>query len=102
MGILGASWAHLGLALGAFWSVRRRLGGVLGPSLGILGGSWKGFGESWRLSEAILEALLKDLESFGSSWAVLARLGCVWGVLWARLGASEGVLEASWGHLGMS
>ena len=74
----------------------------MGPSLGILGGSWKGFGESWRLSEAMLEVLLKDLGSFGSSWAVLARLGCVWGVLWARLGASEGVLEASWGHLGAS
>ena len=36
------------------------------------------------------------------SWAVLARLGRVSGVLWVRLGASEGVLEASWGHLGAS
>ena len=32
----------------------------------------------------------------------MARLGRVWGVLWVRLGASEGVLKASWGHLGAS
>ena len=29
-------------------------------------------------------------------------LGCFWGALWVRLEASEGVLEASWGHLGTS
>ena len=33
------------------------------------------------------------------SWAVFASLGRIWGVVWARLGASESVLEASWGHL---
>ena len=33
------------------------------------------------------------------SWAFLARLGRVWGVLWVHFGASEGVWEASWGHL---
>ena len=38
----------------------------------------------------------------GVSWAVLARLGRVWGVLCVRLGASEGVLDVSWGHLGAS
>ena len=36
------------------------------------------------------------------SWAVLARLGRVLGVHWERLGASEAILEASWGHLGVS
>ena len=41
-----------------------------------------------------------SLGSLGGSWAVLARLGRVLGVLWVRLGASEGVLEASWRHLG--
>ena len=36
------------------------------------------------------------------SWAVLARLGRVWGVFWVRLGVPEDVLEASWGHFGTS
>ena len=54
-------WARLGRALGASWSVRGRLGGVLGPPLSVLGGSWKGLGESWRLSEGILEAFLNDI-----------------------------------------
>ena len=40
--------------------------------------------------------------SLGASWAVLASLGCVWGVLWGHLGSSEGVLEAPGGHLGAS
>ena len=39
-----------------------------------------------------------SLGSLGGSWAVLAHLGRVLGVLWVRLGTSEGVLEASWGH----
>ena len=39
------------------------------------------------------------LASLGVSWAVLAHLACVWGILWVRLGELEGVLEASWGHL---
>ena len=38
------------------------------------------------------------LGSLGMSWAVLASLGRIRGVLRARLGASEGVLEMSWGH----
>ena len=36
------------------------------------------------------------------SWAVFASLGRVWGVVWARLGASESDKEASWGYLGAS
>ena len=61
LGSLGASWAPLGRALGASWSVRRRLAGVLGPSWDVLGGSWRAFGKSWRLSETILGAFLKDV-----------------------------------------
>ena len=38
------------------------------------------------------------LRSSEVSWAVLARLGRVWGVPWVRPGVPEGVLEASWGH----
>ena len=36
--------------------------------------------------------------SLGLSWAILASLGRVWGVLWVRLGVSEGVLDVSWGY----
>ena len=32
----------------------------------------------------------------------MAHLGYVWGVLRVRIGASGGVLEVSWGHLGTS
>ena len=70
--------------------------------MGVLGESWKGFEESWKLSGSILATFLKDFGSFGSSWAVLARLGRIWGVLWVRLGASESFLEAAWSHLGAS
>ena len=47
MGSLGASWAHLGRALGASWSARRRLGAILGRVGAILecfGRIWEGFG----------------------------------------------------------
>ena len=40
-------------------------------------------------------SLQASLGSFGVSWAVLARLRRIWGVLWVRLGTPEGVLEAS-------
>ena len=40
--------------------------------------------------------------SLGVSWALLARLGRVWGLLWVRPGVPEGVLEASWSHFGTS
>ena len=43
-----------------------------------------------------------SLGSLGMSWTVLAGLGRVLGVLWVRLGASEGVWEVSWSHLGAS
>ena len=33
------------------------------------------------------------------SWAVLARLGRIWGVPWVRPGVPEGVLEPFWGAL---
>ena len=36
------------------------------------------------------------------SWAVLARLGRVWDVPWARSGVPKGILEMSWGHFGAS
>ena len=41
------------------------------------------------------DVLGASLRSLGVSWAALARLRRIWGVLWVRLGASEGVLEAS-------
>ena len=41
------------------------------------------------------EVLGASLGSLRVSWAVLARLGHVLGLFWARLGASEGVLEVS-------
>ena len=41
--------------------VVERFGAVLRPSWGILGGSWKGFRESWGRSGTILGALFKDL-----------------------------------------
>ena len=41
------------------------------------------------------EVLGVSSRTLGVSWAALARLRRIWGVLWARLGASEGVLEAS-------
>ena len=40
--------------------------------------------------------------SLGVSWAALARLRRIWGVLRVRVGASGGILEAFWGHLGAS
>ena len=39
-----------------------------------------------------LEAFLGSPEV---SWALLARLAPIWGVLWVRPGAPEGILEAS-------
>ena len=39
-----------------------------------------------------------SLGSLGVSWALLARLGRVWGVPWVHPGVPDGVLEASWGH----
>ena len=41
------------------------------------------------------EVLEASSRSFGVSWAALACLRRIWGVLWVRLGALEGVLEAS-------
>ena len=41
-----------------------------------------------------LEAFLDSPEV---SWAVLARLGRIWGVPWVRPGVPEGVLEPFWG-----
>ena len=43
----------------------------------------------------VLEAFLDTPET---SWAILARLGRVWGMPWVRPGVSEGVLKASWGN----
>ena len=34
------------------------------------------------------------------SWAVLARLGRIWGTPWVRRGVPEVVSEASWGNFG--
>ena len=36
------------------------------------------------------------------SWAVLARLGRIWGVPWVHPGVPEGVSEASWSNFGLS
>ena len=52
-GMSGAVSMRAGRAGNALW-VRLsasgvRLGGVLGPSWDVLGGSWKGFGESCKL-----------------------------------------------------
>ena len=48
------------------------------------------------------KALGVSLGSLGASWAVLTRLGRVLGMHLVQIGAPEGVLEASWGHLGAS
>ena len=60
------------------------------------------FGYPNRKKSSFAEALGASLGSLGASWAVVARLGRVLGVHLVHLGASEGVLEASWGHLGAS
>ena len=46
------------------------------------------------------DVLGASLRSLGVSGAASARLGCIWDVLWVRLGVSQGVLEASWRRLG--
>ena len=48
------------------------------------------------------EVLGASLESLGVSWALLARLGRVWGVSEGVLEASWDHFEASWGHFGTS
>ena len=62
MGIVGASWARPGCALGAPWKVRGRLGDVLETS-------WSNFWVSW-------EDLGRDLGSLGSF------LGSHWKHFW--------------------
>ena len=57
-------WGVLQVCLGAYGSIRRHLGGVLGPSWGVLGGSWEGFGQSGRLPGSFLGVFLKDFLQF--------------------------------------
>ena len=67
LGSVGVSWAilaRLGRVLWASWRVRGHLGGFLGPSLGVLGGFWQGFGGSWRISGSLLDAFLEDFLQF--------------------------------------
>ena len=62
--VSGAFLVRPGRAWNAFWvrleAFELCLGGVLGPSLGVLGGSWHGFVASWRLPVDLLGAFLED------------------------------------------
>ena len=62
-----------------------------------------------RALEGSWGGLLGLLGCLEQSWRVLARLGRIWGAIWVRLGASEGVWEealepfwTSWEGLGRS
>ena len=75
MGNLGASWAHLGRALGASWNARRRLGAILerlGAILERLGWIWEGFG---GVLEAFWEHFWKIVEQvFGTCCGGIRRV----------------------------
>ena len=112
-----ASWASLGSILGASWARLGRLGVVLGASWGRLGdvlwASWSVLGTFWetkkpyfsivfsmflRSSASLAQTCLSfRLEGvLGASWE---HLGRVLGPSWTVMVASWGVLWLSWGVL---
>ena len=108
--ILGASWARLGrlgVVLGASWDVLGAAWGHLGASWGRLGASWARFGKRkniifpWffsmflRSSASLAQTCLSfRLEGvLGASWE---HLGRVLGPSWTVMVASWGVLWPSW------
>ena len=103
--VLGASWARLGVS----WAVLDSLWGVSGASWGVLGASWETkklyFSQCFSMFLRSYASRAQSCLSFrlegvlGASWG---HLGNVLSVLGGVLGVSWGGLGTSWGVLGAS